>query len=37
MKCGAGEGWRRSVGSLKSEMKKYCKVNEERNIIPTIE
>ena len=25
MKCGAGEGWRRSVGLIVREMKKYYK------------
>jgi len=23
-KCGAGEGWKRSVGLIMCEMKKYC-------------
>jgi len=36
MKCGAGEGRGRSVGRLVSEMKKYYKVKEERNILHTI-
>jgi hypothetical protein len=36
LKCGAREGWRRSVGSIMCEMKKCYKKNEERNILPII-
>ena len=37
LKCGAGEGWRRSVGSIMWEMKKcYLRVNEQRNILREI-
>jgi hypothetical protein len=35
LKCGAGEGWRRSVGPIAREMK-YYRVKEERNILYTI-
>jgi hypothetical protein len=35
LKCDAGEGWRRSVGLIRCEMKCYKK-NEERNILPII-
>ena len=35
LKCGAGEGWRRSVGPIMWEMKK-CRVNELRNILHEI-
>ena len=36
LKCGAGEGWRRSVGSIMWEMKKCIRVNEQRNILHEI-
>ena len=36
-KCGAGEGWRRSVGPIMWETKKcYLRVNEQRNILHKI-
>ena len=37
LKCGAGEGWRRSVGPIMWEMKKYyLRVKEQRNILHEI-
>jgi hypothetical protein len=30
MKCGAGEGWRKSIGSIGQEMKKYEKESMKR-------
>ena len=36
LKCGAGEGWRRSGGSIMWEVKKYYLVNEQRNILREI-
>jgi hypothetical protein len=36
LKCGAGEGWRRSVGPIMCEIRKYYIVKEERNIVHTI-
>ena len=37
LKCGAGEGWRRSVGPIMWEMKKgYFRVSERRNILHEI-
>ena len=36
MKCGAGEGWRRSVGPIMCEMKYYLRVKEKRNIVHEI-
>ena len=33
LKCGAEEGWRRSVGPIKCEMKYYLRVKEKRNIL----
>jgi len=37
LKCGAGDGWRRSVGLIMWEMKKcYLRVNEQRNILHEI-
>jgi hypothetical protein len=32
LKCGAGEGWKRSVGLVKSEMKKYYLKSRSRGI-----
>jgi len=32
MKCGAGEDWRRSVGSIMCEMKKYYIQSRSRGI-----
>jgi hypothetical protein len=34
--CGAGEGWRRSVGQIICDMKKFYKRKEERNNLPVI-
>ena len=31
-KCGAGGGWKRSVGLIMSEMKKYCLESRSREI-----
>jgi hypothetical protein len=37
LKCGAGEGWRRSLGPIVWKMKTYLHgVKEERNIFQTI-
>jgi hypothetical protein len=36
LKCGAGEGWTRSVGLIVREIKKYDRVKQERNILHTI-
>ena len=37
MKCGAGIGWRRSVGPIVWKMKKYyIRVKEQRNILRTV-
>jgi hypothetical protein len=37
VKCGAGERWRRAVGPILREIKKYyIRVKEERNILHTI-
>jgi len=34
LKCGAGEGWRRTVGPIVWEMKEYYfRVKEQRNIV----
>jgi len=33
---GAGEWWRKSVGPIVREMKKYYRVKEERNTLHTI-
>jgi hypothetical protein len=32
LKCGAGEGWKRSVGLIMSEMKKYYLESRSRGI-----
>jgi hypothetical protein len=32
LKCGAGEGWRRSIGPIIREMKKCCKESRRRVI-----
>jgi hypothetical protein len=32
LKCGAGEGWKRSVGLIMSEMRKYCLESRSRGI-----
>jgi hypothetical protein len=32
LKCGAGEGWRRSVGPIVWEMKKYYRESRRRGI-----
>ena len=36
LKCSAGGGWKRSVGLIMREMKKYCLVKEQRNILHEI-
>jgi len=36
LKCGAGEGWRRSVGPIMCKMKYYVRVKEQRNILHEI-
>jgi hypothetical protein len=37
LKCGAGEGWTRSVGPIVLEMKKYyLRVKEQRNVLHEI-
>jgi hypothetical protein len=36
LKCGAEEGWRRSVGLIMWEIKKHFTVKEERNIIHAV-
>ena len=36
LQCSAGEGWRRPVGAIVREMKKYYRIKEERNILRTI-
>jgi hypothetical protein len=36
LKCGAGEGWRRSVGVIVLEMKKVLQRVKERNILQII-
>jgi hypothetical protein len=33
LKCGVEEGWSRAVAPFVCEMKKYCTVEEERNIL----
>jgi hypothetical protein len=32
LKCGAGGGWKRSVGLIMREMKKYCLESRSRGI-----
>jgi hypothetical protein len=32
LKCGAGEGWKRSVGLIMREMKMYCLHSRSRGI-----
>jgi hypothetical protein len=32
LKCGAGEGWKRSVGLIMREMNKYCVESRSREI-----
>jgi hypothetical protein len=36
LKCGTGEGWRRSVGPIMRENKRRYRVKEESNIVQTI-
>ena len=36
MKCGAGEGWRRSVWPIVCEMKYYTRVEEDGNFLCAI-
>jgi hypothetical protein len=36
LKCGAGEGWRRSIGTIKWEIKYYLRVKQQRNILHEI-
>ena len=36
MKCGAGEGWKRSVGPIVRNEKVLLRVNEQRNILHEI-
>ena len=36
VKCGAGEGWRRSFGPSVLERKNVKRVDEERNILHTV-
>jgi len=36
LKCGVGEGWRRSVGPIIWEMKVLLRVNKQRNILHEI-
>jgi len=36
LKCGTGEGWRRSFGRIMREIKKRYRVKEENNTVQTI-
>jgi hypothetical protein len=36
LKCGAGEGWRRSVGSMVLNKQKLHRRKEERKILKTV-